>query len=306
MPLPRLAAHCLLLALLLPGAVLAVDEPSTYPGCANRSVTVPWGGRVAVDLKDCHSFGLGDVAKAPAHGRATPGANGPVDVYQYVHGGGTPAGGGRDRFVVRDDNSDLITVDVSIQAPTSAITVNPAALPPLQAGRPASLALTAEGGRAPYAYRVASGALPAGLRLAADGRLAGTPTARGAYAFDLAVKDAGGTETRRGFGGTVAPGPLAISAATATAARGQPFRLAFAARGGLAPHRFSLESGPLPEGLRLSPDGVLSGTPEAPPGRYPLTLRITDASTGDGEHFEVEAFTLQVAPPAPPKSDGRP
>lgn len=60
-----------LLALSLGGPALAVDRPSTYPGCATRSVSVPWGGSVSVDLKDCHSFGLGVVSVAPAHGTAT-------------------------------------------------------------------------------------------------------------------------------------------------------------------------------------------------------------------------------------------
>lgn len=275
---------------------LAVDQPSTYPGCATRSVSVPWGGSVAVDLKDCHSFGLGAVAKAPAHGTATPGANVPLDGYRYIHGGGTPAGGGRDRFVVLDDNSDTITVDVTIAAPaaTPALALSPAALPALQAGQPVSLAFAASGGTAPYTYRVASGALPPGLALAAGGRLAGHPTARGAYAFDLSVRDARGLETRRGFGGSVAPGPLAISPAAATVVRGQPVRLALGARGGVAPHRFRLESGRLPDGLRLSPEGVLSGSTGVSPGRFPLVLRVTDASTGDGEYFEAEAFSIQV------------
>ncbi|WP_290890991.1 hypothetical protein, partial [Arenimonas sp.] len=145
MRLPRFATRCFPLALLLPGAALAVDQPSTYPGCATRSVSVPWGGSVAVDLKDCHTFGLGVVSKPPAHGQATPGANVPLDGYRYIHGGATPAGGGRDRFVVLDDNSDTIMVTVTIAPPAAAsgITLTPAALPPLQAGKPVALAFAA-------------------------------------------------------------------------------------------------------------------------------------------------------------------
>jgi hypothetical protein len=286
-------------ALVSTGAALAVDQPSTYPGCATRSVSVPWGGSVAVDLKDCHSFGLGVVSKAPAHGQATPGANVPLDGYRYIHGGSAPAGGGRDQFVVLDDNSDTITVSVTIAPPTAAsgIALTPAALPSLHAGKPVALAFAASGGTAPYTYRLASGALPPGLALAASGRLSGTPTARAAYAFDLAVRDARGAETRRAFGGTVSPGALSVSPAAATVVQGQPTRLALGARGGVAPHRFQLESGRLPDGLRLSPDGVLSGRTGVSPGRFPLVLRVTDASTGDGEYFEAEAFTLQVVAP---------
>lgn len=303
-PLPP--ALALVLAALC-GTASAVDQPSTYPGCANRSITVPWGGSVAVDLKACHSFGLGAVLKAPAHGSATPGKNEPIDAYRYTHGGSAPAGGGRDRFVVLDDNSDTITVDVTIQAPSSALTVAPAALPALQAGKAVRVAIEAGGGTAPYTYRLASGALPPGLKLAKDGRLAGVPTARAAYAFDVAVADARGATTRRSFAGKVAPSPLSLAAATGTAVRGAPVSITLQARGGVPPHRFQLEGGQrLPEGLRLSPAGVISGTTTVSPGRFPLTLRVTDASTGAGEYFELEPFSLTIVAPAPAPATNRP
>lgn len=290
-----------------PGAARAVDQPSTYPGCATRSVSVPWGGSVTIDLKDCHSFGLGTVAKAPAHGTATPGANVPVDAYRYTHGGGAPAGGGRDRFVVLDDNSDTITVSVSIQAPASALAITPAALPALRAGQAARIGLAAAGGKAPYAYRLASGELPPGLALAANGSLSGIPTSRGAYAFAVEVRDAAGASIRRSFAGSVLPGSISLATAAFDVPRGAPFRRALAARGGVPPHRFQLEGARrLPDGLVLSPEGVITGTTLAPPGRYPLTLRVTDRSRGDGEYFEIEAVELRVvAPPAPSGASGR-
>ncbi|HEU0152880.1 MAG TPA: Ig domain-containing protein [Arenimonas sp.] len=294
------------LALSLAGTAAAVDQPSTYPGCATRSVTVPWGGSVEVDLKTCHSFGLGAVSQPPRHGTATPGANVPVDGYRYTHGGGAPAGGGRDQFVVLDDNSDTITVSVSIQAPASALAITPAALPALRTGQAARVGLAAGGGRAPYTFRLASGGLPAGLALAADGALSGVPTSRASFAFEVEVRDAAGASTRRSFAGVVLPGAISITPAGAEATRGQPFRQVLAARGGVPPHHFRLEgAGRLPKGLVLSPEGVISGTPVDPPGRYPLTLRVTDRSGGDGDYFEIEAFELRVlAPPAPAGAGG--
>lgn len=289
---------CFLWAAVAAAPALASDPPSTYPGCATRSASVAWGGSVTVDLSDCHSFGLGPVTQAPAHGQATPAGAGPASAYQYVHGGSAPAGGGRDVFVLRDDNSHAITVQVSIGAPSSALAITPAALPALQAGRPVSVALAGAGGRAPYRFALAGGTLPAGVALAADGKLAGTPTSRAPYAFDLEVRDAAGQSTRRGFAGTVAPGPLSVSPASATITRGQPARLALTARGGVAPHRFALDQGRLPEGLRLSPEGVLGGVATGPAGSYPLVLRVTDASTGDGDYFELETVTLRLADPA--------
>jgi hypothetical protein len=52
-----------------------------------------------------------------------------------------------------------------------------------------SLATVTTGGYAPRTYALASGGLPPGLTLSASGRVSGTPTAAGAYAFTLAITD---------------------------------------------------------------------------------------------------------------------
>lgn len=61
--------------------------------------------------------------------------------------------------------------------------------------RASDFALTAEGGAPPYRWSLASGALPAGIELTADGRLRGTPAGDaplGVYAFAIRVEDAAG------------------------------------------------------------------------------------------------------------------
>ncbi len=55
--------------------------------------------------------------------------------------------------------------------------------------------LTASGGNAPFAFARVNGALPPGLAMAANGQIAGTPTAQGSYAFDYQVTDAANTKT---------------------------------------------------------------------------------------------------------------
>ncbi len=295
MPLARLG---LLSTLVWATAATAVDQPSTYPGCATREVSVAWGGSVRVDLATCHSFGLGTVSQAPAHGTTSPGDTDPVDSYTYHHKGAAPAGGGSDRFVVLDDNSDLITVKVTIAAATSSLTATPAELPALQAGAGIDLALGGSGGTAPYRYQLASGALPKGLTLSADGRLSGTPTERGAFSFGLRLQDARGTSATRSYGGIVLPAPMAIASATVTLEPGVEISQALTVSGGLAPHRFALEPGPqLPAGITLSGEGVLGGRSTAAPGNYPVTVRVTDSSTGTGRHFELETVTLTIAGP---------
>jgi len=273
----------------------AVDLPSTYPGCATRSVTVPWGGSVVVDLGECHHFGLGVVARAPEYGSATPDGPEPLQKYRYTHGGASPEGGGLDRFIVLDDNSDLITVTVTVRAAASSLAGAPTELPRLQAGDEYRLPLAARGGQAPYTFQLVAGALPVGMALEENGLLSGIPTRRGPYAFTLRLQDARAATASLSYSGVIEAAPLSVSPTTATAVPGIAVSQRLAARGGVAPHRFQLEPGPgLPPGLVLSGDGVISGTTTVAPGRYPVTLRITDGSSGSGSHFELEAFTMIV------------
>ena len=272
---------------------MASAAPSSYPGCATRSVTVAWGGNVTVDLSTCQAFGLGVLATAPAHGTAAAGPE-PSEFYTYSHNGAT---GTTDTFVVLDDFSDEITVNVTITPATSTIVVLPASLATLTAGTPFSQTLTSSGGTGPYTYTLNGGTLPVGLSLSSAGVLSGTPTQRGGYAFDVRSQDSLGAFAIKGYNGTVQSPTLTLVPNAATAVQGVAFSQALSTTGGVAPHSYLLETGTFPAGITISPAGVVSGTTAAAPGNYPVTLRVTDASTGPGSYFELEPFTLTVSPP---------
>ncbi|MEB2233544.1 putative Ig domain-containing protein [Xanthomonas campestris pv. campestris] len=90
-------------------------------------------------------------------------------------------------------------------------------LPPAVRGTPYSQVLTATGGVAPYTYSLASGTLPAGLTLASNGVLSGTPTAEGSTSFTIAVADAGNATATQAYTfmvSTAAPVAVADTAAT--------------------------------------------------------------------------------------------
>lgn len=76
------------------------------------------------------------------------------------------------------------------------LSITTASLPPASAGIAYSTALGATGGREPYIWSL-NGSLPAGLSLAPDGSITGTPTTIGTATFAVVVRDALGFTVSR-------------------------------------------------------------------------------------------------------------
>ena len=293
----------LLLALAMLWPAIASAQSSTY--CPTPlTATVAWGGSANVDVTGCQSgFGgvSGPFAPFAQHGTVTlgPGTGGPQSL-TYAHNGSTPVGGGSDVIWLEDDEGGTVRVDITISAPTSAITVSPATLPTLTAGTPFSQSLTSSGGTSPYTYVLESGPLPVGLSLTGAGVLSGTPTQRGGYSFSVRSTDSTAPTADtvvKSYTGTVQNPTLTLTTPSGTAIQGAPFSQTLSTTGGVAPHTYQLETGSFPAGISISSAGVVSGTTAAAPGNYPVTLRVTDASTGPGVYFELENYTLTVSPP---------
>ena len=144
--------------------------------------------------------------------------------------------------------------------------------------------LTATGGREPYAWSVASGALPDGLTLAsATGVIRGTATAAGKFTFVAKVTDADARTATQTLSITVgsATTAAALSITTTSLPAGEMNKAytttTLAATGGTIPRSWTLVGGSLPTGLTLaSATGVISGTPTAA-GNYDLIFQVTDA-----------------------------
>src|SRR5690606_27442057 len=79
----------------------------------------------------------------------------------------------------------------------------------------------------------------------------------------------------------------------APAVRGADYEAALTASGGVAPHVFTVDSGDLPDGVSLTSEGVLTGTP-GEIGTFAFTVRATDSSTGAGPYSGVQELTLVV------------
>ncbi len=263
--------------------------------CPAQSATVGNGGTVAINVSACANpvalagEGPVDGPQLPQHGTANLRITGGNWFVDYGHGGDTATS---DVFEFSDTDGDTVRVTVTITPANSTIVVAPAALT-LTAGTAVSQTLSASGGTAPYTFTLQAGTPPPGITLNA-GVISGTPTQRGAYTFTVRATDATTATADKTYSGTVQNPSLSLTPAAATAIQGVPFSQTLATTGGVAPYNYAMEASSLPAGLTLNA-GVISGTTAVAPGAYPVTIRVTDSSTGTGSYFEVENFTLTVS-----------
>ncbi len=100
------------------------------------------------------------------------------------------------------------------------------------------------------------------------------------------------------FGGTIetlsAP-PSVTTTSLTIGTIGVPYTSSLGASGGLAPYSWTVTAGALPQGLRLGPNGTISGTPIIS-GNYSVTFAVTDANFLSSD----AVLTLSIRPIASP------
>ena len=111
-------------------------------------------------------------------------------------------------------------------APGPSITT--ASLPDATAGTGYAVQLSASGGVAPYAWSIASGAIPGGLVLSSAGLLSGRPGVAGSSSVQLKVVDGAGVVATRTLTFTIDPVPLPTESLVVGARAGAVFMLATA------------------------------------------------------------------------------
>ncbi len=189
----------------------------------------------------------------------------------------------------------------SLTMAAPSINVTPRNQPAATVASAYSASFAAAGGTGPYSFAITGGSLPAGLSLASNGTLSGTPTAGGVFNFTVTATDSStGSGPYTGsqaisltvLAPTVAISPSSLPAGTQNLAYSQ----SVSASGGTAPYSFAVTSGALPAGLTLSSGGALSGTPTAA-GSFSFTVTATDSSTGTGPYTAAKAYSLTIAGP---------
>ena len=228
---------------------------------------------------------------------------------------GTPTTAGQVNFTVRatDGAGSFDTQSLMIDVAGAPVTIDASGLPAGPSGSAAlpggtvgvgySAALAASGGAGGFTWTLESGSLPAGLTLAPGGGITGTPTAAGLALFTARATDSAGAFATLLLSINVAPPPVTInasglpagpsgSAALPGGTVGVAYSAALAATGGVGGFTWTLESGNLPAGLTLAPNGSITGTPTTA-GLALFTVRATDSAGA----FATLLLSINVAPP---------
>lgn len=181
--------------------------------------------------------------------------------------------------------------DYSIDVKCPDISLRPNNLSNGRVGQLYSRTISASGGNSPYSFEVENGNLPDGLTLSSDGTLSGTPTAEGNFNFTILAKDSFGCTGKRSYTIGIKCPSIAVSPSTLPNGRvGQLYSRTITASGGSSPYSFVIESGNLPNGLTLSSEGILSGTPTVV-GNFTFTILAKDSFGCDGKRL----YTVYIA-----------
>src|SRR2546426_3128631 len=243
--------------------------------------------------------GLSLASNGLISGTITASGNFPVTV--SVQDSSTPAAS-------TDIAAFSLSVAATVPAP-SPVKITTVGLPGGQVGTLYQTQLTATGGKQPYPWTLASGALPGGLSLAANGLISGTPMVAGGFPFTVSAQDsstpAASTDIAA-FSLSVAatlPAPSPVKITTVGLPGGQVgnlYQAQLSATGGKPPYRWTLAAGALPGGLSLASNGLISGTPTAS-GNFPVTVSVQDSSSPTGwTDMTVLSISIAAAPPPPP------
>ncbi|MCH3942700.1 MAG: RICIN domain-containing protein [Atopobiaceae bacterium] len=142
-------------------------------------------------------------------------------------------------------------------------------------------------------WSVADGDLPDGITLAAGGLLSGTPTETGTYTFAVTATSATTGYATKIYQLDVYEAPTITTPSVPDMVVGTAVSQQLDATGEPADFMWSVKGGSLPTGLKLSKDGLLSGTPTTA-GTYTFTV----AADNDMGTPGTKSYTVVVRTPA--------
>jgi hypothetical protein len=191
------------------------------------------------------------------------------------------------------ENQADVRLVLVVSAPVLGVTVS--ASPAAQVGVPYQGIAAVTGLVGSGTWSISSGALPPGIALnAATGAIAGVPSTYGAFTAMIQLQDSydASRVSAASLSVVVAPTSIAITTTSVPSANaGSPFAATLGAVGGTGAFAWSLDSGALPDGITLRPNGALAGSSTAL-GTFTFSAKATDA--GWPSNASTRTLTLSV------------
>lgn len=189
----------------------------------------------------------------------------------------------------------VFPVLVTLFSGTAPLEITTTQLPDGMQGKTYNIELRVEGGAPPYTWDI-TGDLPEGLSLSTSGVVSGIPSNTDSHRFTVRARDSASREVSRELDLSIrAPGEYGITIWGLPDGRAEDYyEQNLHAIMEEAPYTWSLESGVMPDGLTLSPEGVLSGFMLSE-GNYLFTVRVTDAA-GNTDIKELDIRTGSSLP----------
>lgn len=191
----------------------------------------------------------------------------------------------------------VATVGLSGVTSDRPVTVASPSMVPAVAGCPYWCELIPAFGKGPYSWSIASGSLPAGIKLRPNGWVTGRSQTPGRYGVVAMVSDVAGDTAQREFTLSVEEdvAPKIETFAVPALSVGGFESVSLAASGGNGRLRWRVDNGELPPGMTVRPDGTLSGAPGRE-GKYEVTLATTDTDLWEPD-TDTRTLILRVGPP---------
>ena len=215
---------------------------------------------------------------------------------------GVPTTRGTSTFTVNvnDSSNPALTQSATetIVISASPLQITTSSLPSGSVGAGYSSGLTATGGTAAYTWSITAGSLPAGLTLASNGTISGTPTTGATSTFTVSVHDSGNPVQTQSATETIVVSGTALKITSSTlpsATVGTAYSSTLAASGGTPAYTWSITAGSLPAGLTLASTGTISGTPTTGTATT-FTVSVHDSGNPVQTQSASETITFSTAP----------
>jgi len=273
--------------------------------CGTITGTVASGQQIQLHFDTCSQTGWNGILTNPTNGSIVAANPTAGDTNTYITYSNNGNGQLSDTFTAKDESNNTITFNITISAPTSPLTVSPAASANPTVGQSFTQQMSTTGGTSPYTYALVAGSLPPGITFnGSTGAFGGSATASGGYNFSIKVTDSAATPNTftKPYQMNVGAATLSISPGTlpngtATVAYSQQM----SASGGIAPYSYAMDTTNFPGGgtpLSISSTGLISGTPTTA-GTATFRIVVTDSTSGTPA-IATANYSMTIDPLPPP------